>query len=189
MKQKSISSSLPSAVTSNLEALQSHYHGILDAYEEQVNHARNQLAHIEALLNQSTAISALPQSSTSKEEPVATSKSTGKTPRKYAKSALPQQVEQPKASSRRNSTLKFIKPYQDKTMLGAIQQVLQERKGKVVTIDETVQTLYGDLKSDLYKVAKERVMKSLSKGKQEGMWESVPNKLGCYTLAIKSLKG
>lgn len=191
MARKSTSNSLPEALSSNLEALRSHYQDILNTYEEQVNNAREQMIHIEALLGQSEIVS-IPTPAANKVEtaPARVSTKSPKQPRQSTKTSLPApKTTKAQGKSKRKSLLEFLAPYQGKTMLQAIAQMLQERKGKVVPIDQAVDALYGDLNPDLFKVAKERVMKSLSKGKQESLWESVPNQLGCYTLSVKALKG
>lgn len=90
---------------------------------------------------------------------------------------------------RRRGGMKLIKPYQDSTMLDALQKALEERKGSVVSADTLVEALYGDqLKPDQFKLAKDRVTKSLSKGKIENRWDRVPDKIGCYTIAMKLLE-
>ncbi|MDX1977163.1 MAG: hypothetical protein SFT94_05775 [Pseudanabaenaceae cyanobacterium bins.68] len=90
---------------------------------------------------------------------------------------------------RKRGVLKLVKPYQDSTMLDALQLALEERKGSVVSADTLVEVLYGDqLRPDQYKLAKDRVTKSLSKGKIENRWDRVPDKIGCYTIAMKLLE-
>jgi hypothetical protein len=104
---------------------------------------------------------------------------------------------QPKAATakvepetpRRRGGLKLIKPYQDSTMLDALQIALEDRKGTTVSADTLVEALYGDqLKPEQFKLAKDRVTKSLSKGKIENRWDRVPDKIGCYTISMKLLE-
>jgi len=54
--------------------------------------------------------------------------------------------------------------------------------------DDVVNILYGDLTETVFRVAKERVTKNLSKGKGEDRWKRVPNQLGYYTLSLETLK-
>jgi hypothetical protein len=103
---------------------------------------------------------------------------------------------QPKATTtkveaetpRRRGGLKLIKPYQDSTMLDALESALEDRKGTPVSADTLVEALYGELKPDQFKLAKDRVTKSLSKGKIENRWDRVPDKIGCYTISMKLLE-
>lgn len=87
-----------------------------------------------------------------------------------------------KGRPRRNSLLQFTSVYQGKTLTDAVEQILRERVGKAVSIEDVVQVLYGDLQSDLFKIAKDRVTKNLSKGKMNGLWDRVPDRLGFYIL-------
>jgi len=65
---------------------------------------------------------------------------------------------------------------------------LNERQGQAVNADDVVNILYGDLTETVFRVAKERVTKNLSKGKGEDRWKRVPNQLGYYTLSLETLK-
>lgn len=94
-----------------------------------------------------------------------------------------------KVKRSRNSLggLKMRAPYQGSTMMSAIAKILQERKGEFVNADMVVKTLYGDLPSETYRIVKDRVTKSLSKGKIDGLWERVPDQAGYYTLSMSAV--
>ncbi len=104
------------------------------------------------------------------------------------------EVEAPKVTSKgkskggRDGKLKMKDSYQGKTMLDAIGMVLKANVGKAVSADSVVNSLYGTLSDDQFRVAKDRVTKSLSKGKIDAMWDRVPNQLGVYTISASSLK-
>ncbi|MEE3717779.1 hypothetical protein V2H45_13640 [Tumidithrix elongata RA019] len=93
-----------------------------------------------------------------------------------------------KAESGRSGSIKLRSSYQGSTLTEAIEKVLQERKGEYVNADSVVKALYGELTPDVFRVAKERVTKNLSKGKIEGKWERVPEQLGYYTLSLAAIK-
>jgi hypothetical protein len=93
-----------------------------------------------------------------------------------------------KSKSGRNGKLRMKDSYQGKTMLDAIGMVLRANVGKAVSADNVVNSLYGALSDDQFRVAKDRVTKSLSKGKIDAMWDRVPNQLGVYTISAGSLK-
>lgn len=116
---------------------------------------------------------------------------------KRAGIAVAEKVEAPKATSKkgktkdkggRNGKLKMKDSYLGKTMLDAIGMVLKANTGKAVSADSVVNSLYGALSDDQFRVAKDRVTKSLSKGKIDEMWDRVPNQLGVYTISASSLK-
>jgi hypothetical protein len=107
--------------------------------------------------------------------------------------AVAPKAEAPKAKSKQqskggNGKLKMKASYQGKTMLDAIGMVLQANQGKAVSADNVVNSLYGALSDEQFRVAKDRVTKSLSKGKIDAMWDRVPNQLGVYTISASSLK-
>ncbi|WP_019500108.1 hypothetical protein [Pseudanabaena sp. PCC 6802] len=94
----------------------------------------------------------------------------------------------PKGKGGRNGKLTMKAPYGSLTMLDAIGSVLESNKGKPVSADSVVDTLYGSLSGNQLKIAKDRVTKSLSKGKIEDRWDRVPNQMGVYTLSLASMK-
>jgi hypothetical protein len=91
-------------------------------------------------------------------------------------------------SGGRSGSIKLRSSYQGCTLTEAIEKVLQERKGEYVNADSVVKALYGDLSAEVFRVAKERVTKNLSKGKIENKWERVPEQLGYYTLSLAAIK-
>jgi hypothetical protein len=173
----------------SLESLQFYYQTIAADYENNAKQARAQLDHVEALLRASTRsvqASFKPQAVAA---PVALLTAKAPTPQRESKAAVvaPARVTAPaskrEAPARRGSAPRFLKAYQSKTMLDAIGQVLLEQRGASVSIEDVVQSLYGDLKPSLYKVAKDRVTKGLSKGKVNGMWDKVSGQQGYYTMS------
>jgi hypothetical protein len=94
----------------------------------------------------------------------------------------------PKAKGGKSGKLSMKAPYGSLTMLEAIGSVLEANKGKPVSADSVVDMLYGSLSANQLKVAKDRVTKSLSKGKIEDRWDRVPNQMGVYTLSLASMK-
>ncbi len=172
-----------------LESLQFYYQTIATDYENNAKQARAQLDHVEALLRSSTRSTQgafKPQASVA--APVALLTAKAPTPQRESKpaAAAPARVSTPskrEAPARRGSAPRFLKAYQSKTMLDAIGQVLLDQRGASVSIEDVVQALYGDLKPSLYKVAKDRVTKGLSKGKVNGMWDKVAGQQGYYTMS------
>lgn len=189
---------------STLKALQDYYNKLVAENERIASDARSQLEHVEALINR-TKVSSLVNSPlapemTAKIATIASNsttssgskpKSSGASKKKETSSemAAPANAKpEAKTSTRQqNSAVKLLKPYQSTTLIGAIELVLKQHEGNILSADNVVQTLYGDLKPNLFKVAKDRITKSLSKGKIEGKWERVPDQQGCYTLSLASL--
>lgn len=169
-----------------LESLQFYYQTIAADYENMAKQARAQLDHVEALLRtsvKSTQESFKPQANVIAPAALLTAKAP--TPVQRESKPAPARVSTSKreAPARRGSAPRFVKAYQNKTMLDAIGQVLLDHRGTSVSIEDVVQSLYGDLKPSLYKVAKDRVTKGLSKGKVNGMWDKVTGQQGYYTMS------
>jgi hypothetical protein len=82
----------------------------------------------------------------------------------------------------------FSSKYSGKTLTAAVEQILSERDGQAVSIEDVVAVLYDELDSEQFKVAKDRVTKNLSKGKVTGLWDRVPEKSGYYTFSAASLE-
>lgn len=179
----------PSDLQSNLEELQ-------DYYQNLVEHANSQLAHVKALL-QSPAVPPISEESVVVKEiaepapkkrvkpaifasaPTAKISSKGKTKTKVPSST--------KSSSKPSDILALRPAYQGQTLLLAIAQVLKSHEGEKVNADTVVKELHGDLPSDLFRIAKERITKNLSKGKIEKKWDSVPEQTGLYTFSLSKM--
>jgi hypothetical protein len=109
-------------------------------------------------------------------------------PKGKATKVVAKAVAAPKAKGGRSGKLTMKAPYGSLTMLDAIGSVLEANKGKPVSADSVVDILYGSLSANQLKIAKDRVTKSLSKGKIEDRWDRVPNQMGVYTLSLATMK-
>jgi hypothetical protein len=203
----------PEGFSASLIALQTHLQGFLAEYEDKVAQARTQLAHVEALLG--SLPSSEPTPAIKKKEvvvapiapavptepvvptpPVVTAEAVAPTSTRGRKPkalvALP--VETPvvagkgKGRGHRRGSLDMRPAYEGLTLTEAIEKVLNDRFGQAVNADDVVNILYGEVTESVFRVAKERVTKNLSKGKGEGIWKRVPSQLGYYTISLEDLK-
>jgi len=102
---------------------------------------------------------------------------------------IPKEAKEAKTTSLKPRDILELKPqYQGKAILVVLGEVLKEREGEAVLTADIVNELHGKLSPDLFKIAKERLGKSLSKGKIDGLWDGVPGKTGFYTHSINTLK-
>jgi hypothetical protein len=198
--------SQPESFGASLQALQTHLQGFLAEYEDKVAQARAQLAHVEALLGtlpieepkvkskKKEVVASTPEPipvpiPTIVEVPVAPTK--GRKPKNVVKPEV-EPVATPAAKGKgrghRRGSLTTRPAYEGLTLTESIEKILNERQGQAVNADDVVNILYGDLAETVFRVAKERVTKNLSKGKGEGLWKRVPNQLGYYTLSLDTLK-
>ncbi|PZO37328.1 MAG: hypothetical protein DCF19_19320 [Pseudanabaena frigida] len=197
----------PDGFGASLQALQSHLQGFLSEYEDKVAQARAQLAHVEALLGSLPAET--PKAKSKKKEvapaPVAApapvvAPVVVEVPPAPAKGRKPKAVAKPEAApaatpaakgrgrGHRRGSLTMRPSYDGLTLTEAIEKILNERQGQAVNADDVVNILYGELPETVFRVAKERVTKNLSKGKGENRWKRVPTQLGYYTLSLENLK-
>jgi hypothetical protein len=167
-----------------LESLQFYYQTIASDYENMAKQARDNLAHIEAVLGASVKSGSASVKPANVVAPAAILTAKAPTPAPSKPAPMPRMsTSKREAPARRGSAPRFVKAYQSKTMLDAIGQVLEENRGTSVSIEDVVQSLYGDLKPSLYKIAKDRVTKGLSKGKVNSMWQKVSGQQGFYTIS------
>ncbi len=204
----------PEGFSASLIALQTHLQGFLAEYEDKVAQARTQLAHVEALLGSLPSNESAPK--TKKKEvanvpvaepvlapvaepvlapPVVTAEvktpTRGRKPKSMtAPSVVPVPVTTGKGRGRghRRGSLAMRPAYEGLTLTEAIEKVLKESFGQAVNADDVVNILYGEVTESVFRIAKERVTKNLSKGKGEGKWMRVPSQLGYYTISLADLK-
>jgi hypothetical protein len=176
-----------------LRAFQIHWKEILSEHEPIVEHARAQLTYIDGLLDGLSGpahanvgdvpVSAkLPKSSKKSAiaAPDRTNEESPKAPKKAGKKTT-------KGNSRASGP-QFIAQYTGKTLTVAVGEILGDRTGEEMSIEDVVSVLYGELDTEAFKVGKDRVTKNLSKGKVMGLWDRVPEKSGYYTHSAESLK-
>ncbi|OIP75020.1 MAG: hypothetical protein AUK48_08465 [Oscillatoriales cyanobacterium CG2_30_44_21] len=203
----------PEAFGASLLALQSHLQGFLAEYEDKVAQARAQLAHVEALLGSlpadapkvskkkeftptATIVPVAPVTAVAPVAPITliaevpSAPTRGRKPKAIAKiEAEPVEptTTRGRGKGHRRGSLVMRPSYEGLTLTEAIEKILNERLGQAVNADDVVNILYGDVEETVFRVAKERVTKNLSKGKGEGRWKRVPTQLGYYTLSLETL--
>jgi hypothetical protein len=116
----------------------------------------------------------------------------GRKPKAVASAPVPAPAATPAAKGRgrghRRGSLSMRPSYEGLTLTEAIEKILTEREGQAINADDVVNILYGNLEETVFRVAKERVTKNLSKGKGENKWSRVPTQLGYYTISLEDLK-
>lgn len=227
----------PQALLESLLGLREYYGRLVQEYELKVTTARVQLAHVEALLSNSSAamsgktlpgleildVTAITQASPNFSVGTVNSQFNGGSTQQTdltqeydeddeseleadeepdnegflyeednfedeedtSASTLNQEKSaKDKYSQKSSSDIPMLPEFRHISRIEAIKQLLVENKGKVCHIDFVVRSLYGDLESTAFKVVKGRVHSSLTHGKEQMYWESVPDEPGCYTLDL-----
>lgn len=226
----------PQALIEPLLGLREYYARLVQEYELKITTARIQLAHVEALLSNSSAlmngknfpgleildVTAITQTSTHLSREAFESQLKGSNTQEPANVEVGEDTEseletsseasaiseedteqapdeenvsdsvslekapssKSKYSGKGSSDIQMLPEFRHISRIEAIKQLLEENKGKVCHIDFVVRSLYGDLESTAFKVVKGRVHSSLTHGKEQMYWESVPDEPGCYTLDL-----
>jgi|GEM_PF-6143724 hypothetical protein len=154
----------PEQIELSLLTLRNSYQDLIEEFDRCSEKAKLQLSQVELLLSVAS-----------------------KNKQSEAKTALPESTTTKKRVKRRERfpDLKMVKDYDRLTMHEAIAQVLRKQGGAVDT-DTVVYELYGrNLDKEEFKVAKDRVTKGLSKGKQMGKWYRIPDRAGVYTASLE----
>ncbi|MEM9927487.1 MAG: hypothetical protein AAF915_27750 [Cyanobacteria bacterium P01_D01_bin.50] len=227
----------PSALLEPLLGLREYYGRLVQEYEHKITTARIQLAHVEALLSNSSAvingkgfpgleildITAITQASSRlsaeadksqfnsigtqqeenrvkeySEDEESELEANDETPSVEKHSNPENEVDETSQSStlkkatsakgkynpKSGSDIPMLPQFRHISRIEGIKQLLEENTGKVCHIDFVVRSLYGDLESTAFKVVKGRVHSSLTHGKEQMYWASVPDEPGCYTLDL-----
>jgi hypothetical protein len=193
-----------------LIAQRDRYQTYIDQCNQQATHARQQLAHINALLldqllpavdssqipsqtaqpiaftathQESSYPSALPSSTPAPEvDPL--SKPATKVKSKPSKPAIAAKAKSPADQKRPGSPLQLplLAPYASMSKIAAVGQVLQEHRGSSVNPETIIQKLYGDLNIADQKAEHGRMRATLNQGVRNGLWKKVKGRGGDYTL-------
>ncbi len=82
----------------------------------------------------------------------------------------------------------LLPPYQHLNLTAAVESVVHEYAGEILTTEKIAQELYGNLSGSALTQAKDKIGKTLWSGTRQGRWQHVPGKIGCYTLDLNQLK-
>ena len=74
--------------------------------------------------------------------------------------------------------------YQHLTKIQAVEKLLRENQGKILTVEYIIWSLYGDMDVEAVKAEKPRIYDTLGQGMDKGMWEKVPDQPACYTYKL-----
>lgn len=78
--------------------------------------------------------------------------------------------------------------YQHLNLTAAVESVVQENPGQILTTDKVARELFGELEGRALTKAKDKIGKTLWGGAKQGRWQRVPGRLGCYTLDLSKVK-
>lgn len=78
--------------------------------------------------------------------------------------------------------------YQHLNLTAAVETVVQENAGQILTTDKVARELYGELEGRVLTKAKDKIGKTLWGGAKQGRWQRVPGRMGCYTLDLSKVR-
>jgi hypothetical protein len=198
-----------SPFTAQLIAQRDRYQSQIDQYESEASYARQQLAHINALLldqflpaadlppisSQATQQIALPAT----EEPLYPPALPSSTPAPQV-DQIPKPAAKPKskrskpgpaakatptAQQKRPGSplqLPLVAPYTTMSKIAAVGQVLREHQGSNVNPESIIQTIYGQLSPATLKAERPRMRAVLNQGVRKRLWSKSQGRGGDYIL-------
>lgn len=101
----------------------------------------------------------------------------------------PEKLEEKKPQKRKpnsKATEGMLPRYRGLTFTDAVEIVLRDRSGEIITSDIMARALYGDLEGQELTEARNRVGKIMWSGASQGRWQGVPGQKGAYTLSLES---
>ena len=190
----------------SLVDMRSQCHAQLEANQRQAAHAREQLTHVNALLADqvllpsmehsfelpTTAIEGQPQQAISGiavSEPESFSQIEAEAQQQPQTDVdeTPLELEETSDDTARSpSAIKtpMKAEYHHLTKIQAVEKLLQENQGKILTVEYIIWSLYGDMDAEAVKAEKPRIYDTLGQGTDKGMWEKVPDQPACYTYKL-----
>ncbi len=76
--------------------------------------------------------------------------------------------------------------YQNLTFTDAVETVLRDRSGEIITSDIMTRALYGELEGSALVETRNKIGKIMWSGANQGRWQSVLGQKGAYTLSLES---
>ena len=83
---------------------------------------------------------------------------------------------------------RLLPAYKHLNLTSAVESVVHQYAGQILTTEQIAKELFGELSGKTLTQAKNKIGKTLWSGSKQGRWQSIPGKIGCYTLDRKKLK-
>jgi hypothetical protein len=105
--------------------------------------------------------------------------------------AEPKKIEGNKRKARKpngKATEGMLPRYQNLTFTDAVESVMRDRSGEIVTSNIMTWALYGELEGTALVETRNKIGKIMWSGASQGRWQSVPGQKGACTLDLKLLE-
>jgi len=111
------------------------------------------------------------------------------TPELATKAQEPPATSEPsKTQSRSNLQPSMLPAYKHLKSIDAVDLVINEKAGQILTTEIVVKALYGKLSGTKLTKAKEVIGRALWRGAEAKRWQHLPGKKGQYTLDLRLLE-
>jgi hypothetical protein len=92
---------------------------------------------------------------------------------------------EPTKKARKSLKQPLLPQYKHLSKSEAIEKLLQEEAGNILHIDDIIRYLCGELETPAFKAEKNRLYNTLNQGTENGLWDKVPSRSGCYTIVLE----
>jgi hypothetical protein len=179
--------------TSTLIDLRHHYEIIIAQSEYQAAQAKEQLAHINAQLEngllQPEAVPLLETTEIASHPAIATTIEPTSPPAAQASTAIaksPAVKTEAAIAPSEISAPSLLPVYKGLNKLEAIAQILTEQTGHALHQDTIFQLLYGDTSPEVLKNESQRIRASLFQGVRKGLWDKSTDQRSSYVAKVSS---
>jgi lipoprotein-anchoring transpeptidase ErfK/SrfK len=177
--------------TPTLLDLRHHYATIIAQSEYQSTQAKEQLAHIDALLEnelpQPEAFPLLETAAIASHPAIATTIEPTSLPAAQASTAIakaPAAKTETAIASSEISAPSLLPVYKGLNKLEAIAQILSQQSGHALHQDTIFQLLYGDISPEVLKNESQRIRASLFQGVRKGLWDKSTDQRSSYLAKV-----
>jgi len=99
------------------------------------------------------------------------------------------QVSQPQTNPEQSQpSLSMLPAYSNLELIDAVDLIVNENAGQVLTTEQVTITLYGALSGSDFRQAKQRVAGALWRGAEAERWQNFPGEKGIYTLDLRRVE-
>ena len=163
-------SSTASSIHSHLNSLKDHYEAILAASESKVREAKEQLIHIDALLENTPQPDGVQKKAPSSRQRSSKPAPVAKTTRRVTKG-----TKRKASKPGRTMALTPLAAFEGMSKIDAVAKIFQDNHGKILHLDDIIEELLGELSLAELEAERIRMKNVMGRGVKRGLWTKVQN--------------